>query len=172
MFYKEEAIDAESLLIRYRRGLNQFLAEERIFDFCKDKSLKQRFFFVRKKIFDGIPNIHGHDPLEFVRAVNAPGLVSCFYLKNYFIDEFYRFVDDQEARIKRERSEIIRNKKVFRLTVLIYFLGILNHQSVDGNGQTFRLLALSYIREHCPDYKNAFFPIKYDADSSKIGLYT
>jgi hypothetical protein len=41
------------------------------------------------------------------------------------------------------------------------------HPFPDGNGQTFRMLALSYVREFCPEYSDRFFPFRDVSRSGK-----
>ena len=69
-----DKIDSDSHLIRIRRALNHFNYQDEIFEYCRSKSFKERFFFARKKIFEGVLNTHGFDPMEFCRKVNAKGI--------------------------------------------------------------------------------------------------
>ncbi len=87
------------------------------------------------------------------------------------LPSFYKFIDSHEDSIAREKDESKRAEMGKRLAVLSYFGGILIHQAPDGNGQTNKLISLSYIRQFCPQFRNNFFPIKYDNGYKKGSLY-
>jgi hypothetical protein len=48
-----------------------------------------------------------------------------------------------------------------RLATVLLVLGITIHPSIDGNGQTFKCLTLSYLHQLDPSLRDNFFPIKY-----------
>lgn len=80
---------------------------------------------------------------------------------------FTTFTDELYARIKN-LPEAQQSEASLRLGAVLYTLGIAMHPYDDGNGQTFRLMALSYIHELAGEqYEQSYFPYKFTAEDGE-----
>lgn len=158
-------MNSDSENARMERGENQFEFEDRFLTESPGKSIVDRFFEIRDEIFSKYETIAGEpydrilsDRLD-VKEYKRDALPTTF-------SAFVRFID----QIEEENMGLKDSEFALRLGVLTYFGGIINHNTIDGNGQTYRLIALSYIREFGNDqYNESYFPIKYDQDYGVSG---
>jgi hypothetical protein len=124
-------------------------------------SLYERLLFVRENLFDG--NVKG-DRSSNTRTTD---LYSGDYVRGEYVNKwgfaaFSRLADslsDQVASLEEEKQP----EAALRLAAIIYSLGVMLHPYADANGQTLRLVALSYIQEYCPALRENTFPIKRTA---------
>lgn len=158
--------DTNSLLQRYVRGVDQYKFEKKSLPTLNGANWKERWTTIRNALFKQ----HNQENLISLTTPRETEIKD--YPNPKLVDELYRpalerFTDGVEANLPNEAQQ---SEKGFRLAVVNYVLGILMHPSLDGNGQTFRLLALSYIHEHCPEFSDKYLPIKYTADPSETKI--
>jgi hypothetical protein len=164
-------IDPDTDLSRLRRAFNQFDGENLFLKKSASYSLQERLLKIREFVFKDFTNVWGQDKKKIIAEGYTHGWPDKNLIYNHYWPDFQKKIDtlnNEIATLPPSKKEVV----ALRLSVLVYFLGIILHPSVDGNGQSFRILALSYIREHSKQYANSFFPIKYVQDyGMSIGIY-
>lgn len=156
---------------RLVRAFNQFETEPDFLQQAPQLPCHERVTLIRTLIFRNFPDVWGRDSREIVLDLPVIGWPSKQLVGDIFWPAFTKHIDTFSQEIS-ELSEVEKETSAIRLAVLAYFFGVLMHPSIDGNGQTFRLLALSYIRQHSTRYADAFFPIKYVQDyGASLGIH-
>lgn len=155
--------DTDDPEVRALRVINQNNVEEEL-RLTFDMDFEQRFKFIRAKLFNGLPSVRGDSPTEYREeelkrslSVSKANYASAD-LVPIFIKEFSQQVDKlvQEVHFSPEATDQAR-----RLVTVIYCLGIPLHPYSDGNGQTLRLLMLSYLKQLAPNsFQGKYFPYK------------
>lgn len=165
-------IDTDLPEIRQQRALRQYEYEQVMDQRLDGQSIAYRFFDVRDNIFAPLGNVKGSRPSELIRGHTIPEHPRPDKIAEHFLPNFYKFIDSVDEKIGQLQDEKQRSEMGFRLAVVVYLLNVAIHPSTDGNGQTSRLLALSYIHEHCPSFKDMFFPLKWEKsfDDEKVGI--
>lgn len=165
------SVDPDTDFSRLKRAFNQFECENSFLKNAPSYSLQERLTQIREFVFKDFANVWGQDKKKIVALGYAAGWPNKDLVYNHYWPDFHKKIDalNQEiATLPSSKKELV----ALRLSVLVYFFGVLLHPSVDGNGQSFRILALSYIREHSKQYARSFFPIKYIQDyGASIGIY-
>lgn len=149
--------DTDSLLQRYVRGVDQYKFEKENLPTLTGASWGTRWTTIRNVLFKQ----HNQEHLVSLTIPRETEIKE--YPNPQLVNDLYRpalarFTDGIEANLANDPQ---RSEKGFRLAAVNYVLGILMHPSLDGNGQTFRLLALSYIHEHCQEFADNYLPVKY-----------
>ena len=145
-------IDTDSPEIREERVKAEEDIYSKISELFRDKSLIERTTEVREHIFRGYNNVKG-DPItrireDEVRAGSFRFIPPIEMAQKYFpalvkrIDKLYDHVLEDTDITEGEKLD-----RLLRFSAVVYSLGITLHPYVDGNGQTFRLTALSYLSE-------------------------
>ncbi|MDD3999248.1 MAG: hypothetical protein PHR98_04085 [Candidatus Shapirobacteria bacterium] len=159
-------IDTDLGSVRILRGLNQFEAEKNIPNLF-GKSVRERYFQIRKGIYGEFGNVKLDDIAKLV-SDNTREWPNRELVKNLYLPNLYEFIDSENKRISDLKNPEERKEQGMRLAITNYMLGLMIHQAIDGNGQTQRVIALSYIHEHDEEKRNHFLPIKYDERSDKF----
>lgn len=166
-------IDTNSEEVRLQRGMNQY-EYERTFSNIVGKRAQERYREIRSGIFKNISNVHGENVAGVVREKQESCLLQRYprpqIANDIFIPSFWGFLDQEVTKLNEEKDSPLRRTQGFRLASITYVLGILIHQARDANGQTYRLISLSYIREFCPQWDKYWFPIKYSSDKSRHNI--
>lgn len=151
--------DLDSVESRGERGERQYEFEHGLAD-LRGQSIVERFFAIRDAIFfDSLSKLSSR--LDILVSDNdVKGYPSRELVAEKYLPALYVLADSIHEDLAK-LDEDTRADKGFRLAVINYICGILIHQATDGNGQTQKLLSLSYIREFCPEYNDHYFPIKY-----------
>jgi hypothetical protein len=158
-------IDYESSDSRSIRAFNQAEFELEGLEKLEGKSLAERFFTVRDAILGSFRDIRGESVSQLVRDGDVKGYPQSESVP-YLIGDLYRFVDLEHSRISLITDPAIRSQEGYRLAQISYLFGIEIHQAADANGQTNKLISLSYIHEFCPEYRDNFIPIKYTEENN------
>jgi hypothetical protein len=82
------------------------------------------------------------------------------------LPEFEKFVDDMYQRIAQLPEGEEKKQAALRLNSVMFVDGVLIHPVRDGNGQTFKMLTLSYLHDLIPDMKDKYLPIKYSRETN------
>jgi len=167
----EQRIDPDTDFSRLKRAFNQFGGEQLFLENAPSYSLQERLIQIRSFIFKDFPNVWGQKREEIIAQGYTKGWPDKDLLADYYWPDFCKKIDILNKELCTV-SPSERESASLRISVLVYFFGILLHPSVDGNGQSFRILALSYIRQHSEQYSGSFFPIKYIQDyGASIGIH-
>lgn len=123
-------------------------------EYMKGKSIVERITEIRETVFGDFGDVKG-DKVTKVREGNVEaggflfvpldneGSMRLFGDLTKQIDRLYEYlIKDSE-----ERVDTIEFDKVVRFSSIVYSLGVTLHPYIDGNGQTFRIAAISYISE-------------------------
>lgn len=162
----EEKMDTDDPQARLLRIVNQHKLELHLQQ-TFDRSLLERMGAIRKIIFDGFPNVRGQEASELRTQDLRRGLgliplnyASADLLNARFMPDFNDLINELSGQIKHmDNSQ--RTNAALNLASVIYTLGVPLHPYGDGNGQTFRLVALSYLHELAPSkFGDYFFPFK------------
>jgi hypothetical protein len=134
------------------------------------KSVVERYFQIRDALFppDTYKWMHrvGVRPAMLVsRSIDMGGedYPHLNELSEELLPNFFKLVDEYHDELQRI-GEDSREQLVMRFAAALYVIGITLHASIDGNGQTYQCLVLSYIHEFLPQYRNNFFPLKYSQE--------
>lgn len=145
--------DTDILDIRLERLQKEEDMYIKLGEYMKGKSIVERITEIREMLFDRYENIKG-DVITKVRDkdVHAGGFrfitldetnIRLFGDLTKRIDRLYEYlIKDSE-----EGGDTIEFDKVVRFSSIVYSLGVTLHPYIDGNGQTFRIAAVSYISE-------------------------
>lgn len=172
---EETHTDTDSAYVRAVVMLKQ-LAAERELDYQAGKSLHDRLQWVRQKIFGKLTDVKGDNPLFMRRAITYSG---DRFTPNYFeypspedahtyMERMYFVVDQLYRQLRKETpmGEPVAEEESLRFASLVYCLGILIHPYLDGNGRTWTLTTLSYLRELNPDFDNLVFPFRHPRNNN------
>lgn len=140
--------------IRARRAEKEVFVREHL-DAVRGLSFYERILFVRENLFETY--VRGDKPSEIRKGslglmegfpeAGAPEAIYPNFVK--IVDTLDSFIQDLPKEQQSESS--------IRLAAIIYGIGIPLHLFKDGNGQTLRLVALSYIHEYSPELKGKYF---------------
>lgn len=156
-------VDSDDPEIRAQRVENQHTLENHLEE-TFELPLVERMRHVRVGLFNGIPDVRGESNVDLREQDLHRSLylnyASAEMMKNHFLPPFARVINELTEEIK-VMGGVDREEAAVRLGSVIYTLGIPLHPYADGNGQTLRMLALSYLHELAPDrFGNSFFPFK------------
>lgn len=164
-------VDTNSNAIRNKRGERQYTFEKNLSKLY-GTSIMERFFTIRDYLYEGWLSLNGWKLDMLITDGQAPNYPDRYSVATYYLPTFYRLIDDiYEKNLINISNYEEKQNSGFRLSVITYVINILIHQSADGNGQTSKLMSLSYIHEFVPELRNNFFPIKYEVSSSNNPLY-
>jgi hypothetical protein len=159
--------DTNSPEVRLNRAIKQIQLEKDLKQKTSGTSLTERHSHIRDVLFGEYGHIaQGQHPTQLIRDRAIPEYPKPLVLAEKIVPNIYKFIDEQQARISHLPPQE-QDVQGFRLAILEYLLTITAHQDADGNGQTNRLVALSYIREFCPRWDNHFLPTKYTDEWEK-----
>lgn len=156
----------EQRIIRLTNQLEMEPSLERLYSM----SLIERVTYIREKIF-GQSDVRGDLPTRIrnttVRTESEGEEV--FYPDQVRIAERYfpdlvKFADNLYDEMLKQPS--LDEDQVLRFCASIYDMGILVHPYIDGNGQTFRIVAESYLQEFMTAAEDKYFPFKISAHPS------
>ena len=148
-----QSTDTDIANIREERAQSEWDLYRKLAEEFDDKSLVERVTEIREYIFDKYGNIKG-DPVVRIRDRNVySGNFSFIDHEElgpkYFpelvkkIDLLYEYIYDT-----KESFNISDNfDRLLRFASVVYSLGITIHPYIDGNGQTFRITAMTYLSE-------------------------
>lgn len=161
--------NTDSNEVRQKRGVNQFRYEDTALSSCTSQPVSERYRIIREAIFKGIEDVKGVDPTEIHSKGQLHEYPSRKLVREIYQPEFWEFVDHAYEEINTLKDPE-RSSMGFRLAAVTYCLGVIIHHAEDGNGQTYKLLTLSYLRELCAGYSAAMIPIKYDSENNRRNI--
>lgn len=157
------SINTDTPAIREQRIINQNDLEQRL-DSTFGLSFSARTTLIRNEIFKGVSNVRG-DKVDHIRTNSVGNLLGSAFTSSEqvgkrFLPALDETMNDLYQRIQKlppaQRADAALN-----LVTVMYSLIIPIHPYSDGNGQTFREVALSYLHELGNDrFGNLFFPFK------------
>lgn len=141
-----------------------------------NRGVTERAQMVRQEIFGSFANIRG-DSYDQLRTKDV-AIGSFFLCSSGLVEAMYQsygeVVDElcKRTQTGKYQDETCKKEVGFRLATVVYSFGIAIHPWIDGNGQTFKATALSYLHELCPGTRNMFFPYRtmYDKYTNWLGL--
>ncbi len=152
------------------RGERQFEFENNL-DKLEGEPIGERFLTIRQALFKDVLVEGGLRMDQLISEKAPPTYPDRNLLAESLLPNYYKLVDDLHDQISSEENPQQKAEMGKRLAVLTYFVGVTLHQAPDGNGQTNKLISLSYIHEFCPQYKENFFPVKYDDGATDDSSY-
>jgi hypothetical protein len=162
---------AEARKLRYGKQaeLERLISENKL----NGINAKERIRFIRNFIFSQFPNVKGYNSVEF-RPRDSIAFVRPWLLSNkkfmypsgeelsQDLDDYFQNIDSLSQEVVKLENTGDRIKAARRLAAAVYSFGIILHPYPDGNGQTLRLLALSYLHEFAPEiYGRATLPQRF-----------
>lgn len=138
-------------------------------EFLRDKSVVERMLDAREMIFGKLKNVRGEKAISPRSARVAAGeliFVDEVKTQERYYPAYIRLIDHLYDQVLQIQDPAQRGEAVIRLASVAYSLGIIVHPFIDGNGQTFRMVALSYLREFIPEMRNRTFPIRPETGMS------
>ena len=132
-------------------------------------SFRNRISQVRKQIYKGYSKLVGQAP-DDIRAYREKSqvrfgdkIVEFEYVGKEMVAErtnkYFELMDELYYELRSCPEDKIE-AATYRFIAVMNTLGMLIHPYSDGNGQTLRLLSLSYLHELVPDTSKLFFPYK------------
>lgn len=159
--------NTDSLEGRAKREKAQFALERKLSN-LEGTSIIERLVFIREQLFKDFDSVVG-DKITQVRD----GFVSTSYQnEQYFYPHpveiaqkwfpaYIRVVDSLYDRmLEQKQQQTLTETQALRFASVIYCLGIVIHPYRDGNGQTLRMTALSYLHELHDSFKGKFLPFR------------
>lgn len=182
-------VDTESRTVRQIRSLNQkgldiIIHEGKL----RGGSFLDRLTKCRTELFGKFENVKGDPPTEY-RKQGAKKLVWNL-LGTGPIPQYLEFIDpveiipysnrlgftvDKLYQFIKENVDIKNlNMASERLASIVFSIGTLIHPYIDGNGQTMKSVALSYLEELATEkYRNATFPNRTSKlDKTSVDIQT
>lgn len=157
----------DSLQGRAKREKAQFSLEKKLSS-LEGTSIIERLVSIREQLFKDFESVAG-DKITQVRD----GLVSTNYQKELYyyphpIDNarkwfpsFIRTIDALYDRmLEHKQQQELTLAQALRFASVIYCLGIVIHPYRDGNGQTLRMTALSYLHELHDSFKGKYLSFR------------
>lgn len=146
---------------------------EPLIDKFNSQSIIERITYIREKVFSE-NDVRGDLPTRIrQRLVQSGKGENTYYYPNEirmaekYFPELVRFVDSLYEKLLETPN--LQEEQALRFSAVLYDMGILVHPYVDGNGQTFRIAAESYLHELADTAKNKYFPYKiFENPDSKI----
>jgi hypothetical protein len=132
-------------------------------------SIYERLIFVRENLFD--TNVRGYRPSEIRKgSIGVFCVVTEGGVPEKLFPDYVKLIDTLDTYMQHmDKSQ--QPEAAIRLAAIIYGIGIPLHLFSDGNGQTLRLVALSYIHEYVPELRNRYFQVRQSTrDKQPIGL--
>ncbi len=119
--------------------------------------MRERLFFIRSYLFGELRNVKGESIISVRKNpeiyVYIPG-DEFEFLPSEFVPYIFETFLDRIDKVYEVICGLDRDQRydaVMRFAATVYSLGMLLHPYIDGNGQTFRVLAYSYIKELLDD---------------------
>jgi fido (protein-threonine AMPylation protein) len=155
---------------RRQRELNEYAMESLLSQMAEMSSI-ERLTLIREQVFKGFDNVKG-DIATKVRSVPVTRGGSDKYpneliMATELFPNFIKRVDEMYDAVKNIPDPKQRSESAIRLAAFIYNTGMATHPYRDGNGQTIRQLALSYIQELDPTSRNKFLPMRKESEREK-----
>lgn len=169
-----QIIDTESPAVRKTRSSNQHALDILIHEGkLRGSPFIDRLTKCRSELFGKFENVKGDPPTEYrkqgarklvwniistgpipkyLEFIDPAEIVPYLNRLGFTVDKLYQFI--------KENSDI-KNSDIAseRLASIVFSIGTLIHPYIDGNGQTMKSVALSYLEELATEkYKNASFP--------------
>lgn len=133
-----------------------------------DKPAVERFLQIREALFpkEDFPYIDevGLNPRQLTSRVIEDRKEFLPYMKvvgEDLLPSYFKLIDEIYETIKTLEDRKIREDCTFRLIAFIFTIGIVIHPAANGNGQTFKMLILSYLHELLPEFKDRYMPLKF-----------
>lgn len=147
---------------RALRAYRQFEIEREL-EGLEGQSAVERLIFIRERLFQDIESLYEQPP-NSVRVIPVSNSILLYpnaeQVGAEFFPSYIRLVDSLYESVAALPEGRGRYDAAKRLCAVAYCLGILIHPYPDGNGQTFRLLTTSYLRELTPEFDGWFFKVK------------
>lgn len=165
-----EEIDTDKEESRVKRAINHYNFEQGAVKYTEGLPFKDRFVKVRAELFKGFPNIAGENQHKLLSEGNILSDKRAQIMDEYCptdeaataaLETYVPQVDQWYEEIKRIPEGKEKEEAALRMITAMFVGGIMIHPGRDGNGQTFKGLALSYLHDLLPAYKDRYIPIKY-----------
>ncbi|HSW96854.1 MAG TPA: hypothetical protein VLF89_03435 [Candidatus Saccharimonadales bacterium] len=156
-----------------KRGENQRLIEEQL-NSTFELPFLERLKLIRPFIFRGITTKYDErydENINNLRTIELPDngdfqTVANSAMREIFFPQFQKQIDGLYTEIKVLPTEE-QSEAALRFVSYMFATGILLHLYVDGNGQTFKMLILSYLHELGGEkMKGKYFPKKTGGEKS------
>ncbi len=164
-------IDTNLTENRQKRAKNQFEFEQTKLPETFGQKFKDRFLMIRDGLFAGFSDVDGEDVHRLAKQgkvmSDKRGQTPDEYMPTdaaaeEVLPKYMGMVDSWYQEINRMPYSEDREQAVKRMLSTMFVCGIMIHPVRDGNGQSFKMTALSYLHDLLPQYRDKFFPIKYD----------
>lgn len=171
---KSEEVNTDSEENRVKRAVNHYNFELADLPHTFGKNFKDRFVSIRLSLFKGFPNISGEDHSTLLsegrvlsddRAQIHDEFMPSNEAAEAALEGYMPMVDRWYQEIQALPDGEDKDEATFRMLSAMFIGGVLIHPGRDGNGQTFKGLALSYMHDLLPHYGDKFIPIKYGRDT-------
>jgi len=152
----------DTYLGRSLRAIGQHKVETS-FEKHRGMSVLERCIDIREKLFSSFSSLHGAAatrPREVLVSTSLLTFSESDRVQEVFLPGYTKLLDNAYDTCLEEPSARERSSMGKRLAALSYNLGILMHPYTDGNGQTFRLVSMSYLKEFCPAFADKQFKFK------------
>lgn len=166
--YKEKGL--EDWEKRALRAYRQYELEANL-ETLNEKSVEERMISIREALFQDIETQYGQPP-ESVRQISVSNSIMLYpnakLVGEVLYPGYVRLIDDLYDVVLDLPEGPERGSAATRLAAVTYCLGILMHPYPDGNGQTFRLLAESYLHELSDQFNDTYFKAKLSEEDVSI----
>ena len=160
-------VDTDTPEIRETRLENQ-VTLEREMHVLYGLPTEQRVLETRRRIFDGIANVKGDSPLALRQNNVRVGEIKYPSAEISATELYPRFCSLMDEIMGEIGAQTLPNPELvaLRFAGVMYSMGIMIHPFRDGNGQTFRIMATSYLHEISSSFKDSFLPARREDQSS------
>lgn len=140
-------------------------------DTMRGKSLIERLTSTRETIFEGLDSVNGDLPTQIRQSyanLSVGGIdvvPSAKDLSESLFPSYIRTIDTLYDQLLANPET--NQDAVLRFCALVYCTGIILHPYSDGNGQTLKLVTLSYLHEFLPQTREYFFPTRDTLQKTK-----
>lgn len=80
------------------------------------------------------------------------------------LPSLFNLIDETYEDIGMIDNQDRKDDAALRLVSVLYSLGITIHPALDGNGQTFKAMVLTYLHELTSVYRGKYFAIKFSSE--------
>ena len=164
-------VDTNRPDIRQQRIKNQKELEP-LLSRMEDMSAVERMTLIRERLFGGFGNVRGDYPTR-IRESEVASRTTLYpeskHVGEILFPAYIKVIDQLYDKVLEIKDENLRDTAVVRLASVAYTLGITIHPYKDGNGQTLRMLALSYIQE-LSQSKNSYLPYRDESGGRISGI--
>jgi hypothetical protein len=182
-------VDTESSSVREIRSVKQRELDTMIHEgVLREKPFLERLTKCRTKLFDNFENVKGDPPTGYrvqrteklvwnlfstrpipqkLEFIDPAEIVPNLNRLGYTVDRLYKYIKENVD---------IRNSNIAseRLASIVFSIGTLIHPYIDGNGQTMKSVALSYLEELATEkYRDVSFPKRMSKlDKNSVDIRT